>query len=148
VIAIVLGVISVVSYLARQNDDREFANTTELARIDNESKNFKGAANLWMTYGDSTSNQDHKAAAYINAASQYVAGRQFADATLACRRAEAVNGITFKEAEVAATAYSALGDKPNAIKYYNEAIRLFPATIADRSATIASFHKAIQELQK
>jgi hypothetical protein len=40
-----------------------------------------------------------------------------------------------------------LGNKPKAIYYYQQAIRLIPPKLSDRGAEIMSFNQAIQELQ-
>lgn len=133
--------------MAIQDDNRKFNTTAELANQRNSLNDFSGAAALWINYAATTPSKNHKNAAHIRAAGQYVAGRQFQQAIEQCKQAEGVSGVTFEEAEVAATAYSAMGDKQNAIKYYNDAIRLFPNSIVDRGATIASFRRAVQQLQ-
>jgi tetratricopeptide (TPR) repeat protein len=143
----VFGVVTFLKYQAAQADNRSFDSATQLAKLDNSRNDFSTAATVWISYGDSTSNKAHKTTAYNNAAGQYVAGGQYAKAIVMCKRSEAVSGVTFGEAEVAATAYQAMGDTQNAIKYYNYAIKLIPTRLVDHAGTQAAFQHAIQELQ-
>jgi tetratricopeptide (TPR) repeat protein len=128
-------------------DNREFISVTRIARDDNANNDFTGAATVWNDYANTTPSKTHKNAAYVNAAAQYISGGEFNKAIQECKMSEAIAGVTFEEAEVAATANAAAGNKTDAIKYYEDAIRLIPNAISDRTAEITTYNQAIKQLQ-
>jgi tetratricopeptide (TPR) repeat protein len=107
---------------------------------------FDQAASLWTSYAAKSPNRSHRGMAYLNAGALYITNRQFTQAATMVQKAEAADGITFNEAEEASTVYLQLGNKPEAIHYYQEAIRLIPPS-EDKTADIAGFKEAIKELQ-
>ena len=109
--------------------------------------NYDQAASDWIAYAATTPSKAHKESAYINAADLYMSNSQYTQAVNLCKKYEALAGVTFEEAELAARAYTALGNKQEAIHYYQEAIRLLPASLSNPAAEKASFQGAIQELQ-
>lgn len=128
-------------------DNRQFKSVESLVAVDEANNQYGKVASVWASYATTTSNKTHKESALLDAAAAYISNGQYAQAVNMCKMAEAVDGVTFEEAEVAATAYSALGDKQNAIHYYHEAISLMPASLSDGPAEKVVFKKAIQELQ-
>jgi tetratricopeptide (TPR) repeat protein len=128
-------------------DDKIYANMQTSSKLLSASQHYDQAASDWISYAAMTPSKTHEANAFLNAAALYMSNAQYSKAVTMCQKAQAINGITFNEADEAANAYMLLGNKPEAIYYYRQTIKLMPADISDREAEIMSFEQAIQELQ-
>lgn len=128
-------------------DKQKYAGLQAAADPLSASGRFDQAANLWITYASETSNRVHKSSAYVNAAALYVSDNQYAKAYDMCQKAEAANGITYTEVEEAAAAAQGLGKKAAAIQYYQDAIRLIPASTSFPGIQKSIFNADIQQLQ-
>jgi tetratricopeptide (TPR) repeat protein len=128
-------------------DNQKYSGVQTAADLLSSNGHFDQAANLWVAYAAGTSNRVHKGSAYVNAAIIYLSDNQYAQAYAMCQKAEAANGITYTEAEEAAVAAQGLGKKAVAIRYYQEAIRLIPASTSLPEIQKSIFNAEIQQLQ-
>jgi tetratricopeptide (TPR) repeat protein len=107
---------------------------------------YDQGATAWINYASHAKTRDHKGMAYLYAAALYMENQQLNQAATMLPEAEAADGVSFNEADVAATIYLQLGDRQEAIHSYQEAILLCPPS-DDQVADIAGFKVAIKELQ-
>lgn len=128
-------------------DTQEYNTLLDEQNVLSADSEYGQAANLWVSYATTTPSRAHKESAFLNAAALYMSDQQYNQVVGMCKKAESVDGVTYQESEIAANAYMSLGDKQDAIHYYQEAIRLIPASSSDRVADQASFKSIIQELQ-
>jgi tetratricopeptide (TPR) repeat protein len=148
VAAVVAGVLWYAHWQAIKSDNQEFANLQAVARNASGGQGSDDLAVLWTHYAARTPSKIHRNAAYLYAAAIYVTNSEYSQAAKMCELAEKSGGVTFQEAEVAATAYYNLGDKAKAIHYYKLAASLVPANLSDRQGEIDSFNKTITSLQQ
>lgn len=109
---------------------------------------YDQAAKDWSNYAMNTTNSSHKNTAYINAANAYINEHQYANALSMCKKAEAIKGVTYDEAQMAAIAARNLGDKKTAIYYYQQALRLVPDSLSDPKTQKYVFSLDIKQLQE
>jgi tetratricopeptide (TPR) repeat protein len=150
---LILGLICTYILLIRvhgngvQTDDNAYNGVVTRENLLASESKFGQGANLWMSYAASSPSKAHKNAAYINAASLYLNNNQNQDALNACQQAEKVSGVTYDEAEDAATAAQNLGQNSLAIHYYQKAITLIPASNSEPVTQKNIFNLDIHQLQ-
>jgi tetratricopeptide (TPR) repeat protein len=113
----------------------------------NTERQYDQSASVWISYAGTTTSTNNEAQGYLNAAAAYMSAAQFNQAIAMCNKAEALKGVTFDESEIAANAYTAIGNDSKAIYYYQQAIALSPKNLIDTPGNIADFKQAIQQLQ-
>jgi tetratricopeptide (TPR) repeat protein len=128
------------------SDNEEYAFLLNQQNTWTAQSKFNTGATAWQTYAVKTPSKSHRNAAYINAATLYLGAGENQDAVAMCQKAEQTLGVTYTEASAAAIAYMLLGNKAQAIHYYKEDIRLIPPNTTDKSAEVASYNQAVQEL--
>lgn len=128
-------------------DNSRYVTAQKLATLDSEHGAFNQAAAVWTAYASNATNRAHKNSAYLSAGAFYINSHEYLKTISMCKKSEALEGVSFDEAEMVANAYFSLGDTSDAIHYYREAIRLVPASDSERGAEIASFNHAIAILE-
>jgi tetratricopeptide (TPR) repeat protein len=159
-VRIIIGAITIVGVLALgaglwwwqgqeaiKVDNQRFAALLQTSEVLAGRAKYDEAARAWAAYAPEARTADHKRSAYLEAASMYMTIGSLSQVVQMCKKAESASGVTYDEARLAAQAYAGLGDKTNAIHYYQEAARLVPQSLGAREAMVAILNQAIKDLQ-
>ena len=119
---------------------QQFAQTKAATEQLESTNKFAKAADQWMALAQSIHGNTYRGRAWKNAAADYMTAGNFKAALSSYHSAMAITGVTIDEAEGAAIASAQLGQKSQAIGYYQQAIALIP-----KNLTGAQFQKAILE---
>lgn len=132
---------------ANNASQQSYLNQSDLANRQSIEGDYNQAANTWITYASHATDRTQKSEAYVDAAAAYLSEHQYKEAYLLCKKAESVAGITYGEAQEAAAAAQGIGNKSEAIFYYQKAIQLIPQSLNGRETQKQIFELDIQELQ-
>lgn len=132
---------------ATKSDNKAYASLNTITTNLSLEGQYLQAANLWITYASKTANRAHEGAAYVNAGALYLNTGQYSEALMMCKKAETANGITYNEAQEAAEAARDMGDKLEAIYYYQKAIQLMPNSLSSPQTQKYIYNLDIKELQ-
>jgi tetratricopeptide (TPR) repeat protein len=105
-------------------------------------------ANAWMNYAQHTANRSHKITAYQQAGAAYLNANEATQALKALLAVKGLTGITYGEANNLAVVEAQLGNKPEAIYYFQQALKLIPTkNFPDASAQRQLFNQEIAGLK-
>ncbi|HEY2004728.1 MAG TPA: hypothetical protein VGH44_06465 [Candidatus Saccharimonadia bacterium] len=127
---------------------QDFSETQAITEQLESTNKFAKAADQWTALAQRSHSNQYRVRALQNAAADYMTAGNFSAALNSYRNSIAITGITFGEAAGAAMASSQLGQKSQAIGYYQQAIRLMPKNLPGAPFQKAIFEQAISELQK
>jgi cytochrome c-type biogenesis protein CcmH/NrfG len=153
---IILGCIIVIAagtyvYLhdsATTADNQTFkVDAAETQNLSSQEK-FAQVARLWINYANQTPSKSHRAAAWQFAGAAYINNSQFSLSLAAYKRAIAITGLNYDEANGAATAAARLGNAQEAVYYFKQASRLIPASMPYPADQRALFNEEIQEVNQ
>jgi tetratricopeptide (TPR) repeat protein len=106
------------------------------------------AADLWSKYAHNTSNaKQYRAKAWENAGLFYMSSADYSRAESCFKNSIAITGLTYSLASAIAQAAQWAGDKPVAIHYYQEALKLIPKDMPAVESQKRLFSETIKQLQ-